>query len=52
MAGMDRNRHLLILLTDMNIQPRPEPEESLDKAGRKRRRETPANTANPIEEAK
>ncbi len=52
MAGMDRNRHLLILLTDMNIEPRPEPEESQDKAGRKRRRDMPDSTANPTEEAK
>jgi len=36
-ANMDRNRHLLILLVDMNIQPRPAPEESTEKKGRKRR---------------
>jgi rod shape-determining protein MreC len=48
-ANMDRNRHLLILLVDMNLQPRPEPEESIDKTGRKRRREVPGNTASETE---
>jgi rod shape-determining protein MreC len=31
LAGIDRNRQLLILLTDSNMPPRPAPEESRDK---------------------
>jgi len=44
-ANMDRNRHLLILLVDMDIQPRPAPEESTEKKGRKRRSEVSASAA-------
>jgi rod shape-determining protein MreC len=44
-ANMNRNLHLLILLVDMNIQPRPAPEESTEKTGRKRRRDMSANAA-------
>jgi len=47
LAGIDRNKQLLILLVDMNIQPRPAAEESRDKPGRKRHREALANTADP-----
>ena len=43
LAGMDRNRHLLILQVDMNaIQPRPAAEELPDKTGKKRHRATQA----------
>src|SRR2546425_1428750 len=35
LAGIDRNRQLLILLADLHIAPRPEPEAS-DKPGKKR----------------
>ncbi len=38
MAGMDRNRHVLVLLTDMTFPPRPEPEDAAEKTGRKRPR--------------
>jgi rod shape-determining protein MreC len=31
LAGIDRNRQLLILLTESNMLPRPAPEESRDK---------------------
>lgn len=34
-AGVDSNRQLLILLADFKIPPRPEPEESRDKPGKK-----------------
>jgi rod shape-determining protein MreC len=38
-AGIDRNRHLLILLTEMNLPPRPAPEDpAKDKAERARKR--------------
>ncbi|WP_019142177.1 rod shape-determining protein MreC [Noviherbaspirillum massiliense] len=40
LAGIDRNRHLLILLTEFAIPPRPEPEDpskdKKDKGGKKR----------------
>jgi rod shape-determining protein MreC len=42
-AGMDRNRHLLILLVDMNIQPRPDSDDATEKAGRKRQRPAQPN---------
>lgn len=34
-AGIDRNRQLLILLTEANFTPRPSPEDLKDKAGKK-----------------
>ena len=46
-AGMDRNRHLLILLVDMTYPPRPEPEDAADKPGRKRARPAQAAPAKP-----
>ena len=46
-AGMDRNRHLLILLVDMTYPPRPEPEDAADKTGRKRARPAQAAPAKP-----
>ncbi|MBS1187344.1 MAG: mreC [Burkholderiaceae bacterium] len=42
-AGMDRNRQLLILLVDMNIQPRPAPEETAERTGRRRPRAAAAS---------
>ena len=39
-AGMDRNRYLLILLVDMNITPRPTPEDAGEKSVHKRYRAT------------
>ncbi|MEA5098294.1 MAG: rod shape-determining protein MreC [Burkholderiaceae bacterium] len=47
LAGIDRNRQLLILLVDMNVQPRPAPEESSDKPGRRRRNEASAPSSAP-----
>ena len=52
LAGIDRNRQLLILLVDMSVQPRPAPEESTDKSGRKRRRDIPSSAPTPTEEPK
>ena len=52
LAGMDRNRHLLILLADMNVQPRPAPEESVEITGKKRRQEASINTDNQNEVSK
>lgn len=49
MAGMDRNRHLLVLLVDMTFPPRPEPEDANEKTGRKRPRPAPAAAANQNE---
>jgi rod shape-determining protein MreC len=47
LAGTDRNKQLLILLTERNIQPRPEPEESKDKkAGKKHVKEAAAPKEN------
>lgn len=51
-AGLDRNRQLLILLVDMTVQPRPAPAETTDKAGRKRRAEAAAKAAKPTGEPK
>ena len=52
LAGMDRNRHLLILLVDMNIQPRPAPDETSEKQGRKRHRAASASAVSQQEETK
>ena len=52
LAGMDRNRHLLVLLADMNIQPRPADEEQIDKAGKRRHRATQGSVPTQGEEAK
>ena len=35
-AGMDRNRHVLVLLVDMTFPPRPEPEDATEKRKRPR----------------
>ncbi|SNS17323.1 rod shape-determining protein MreC [Noviherbaspirillum humi] len=49
-AGIDKNRQLLILLTELNLPPRPEPEERKDKREKfsKRRNLEPAKE-NPRE---
>lgn len=51
-ANMDRNLHLLILLVDMNIQPRPPSEESTEKTSRRHRRDVSASAANQDEATK
>ena len=53
LAGIDRNRHLLILLADLHIAPRPEPE-PIDKPGKKRAtreagKEAPKEAARPAQ---
>lgn len=48
-AGMDRNRHLLILLVDMTFPPRPDPEEVDEKPNRKRQRAPQAAAPKPRE---
>jgi len=48
-AGMDRNRHLLILLTDMAYPPRPAPEEDEQKTKRKHPRTPQVTVAKPRE---
>ena len=52
LAGIDRNRQLLILLVDMNVQPRPAPEEGSDKAGGRRRRAFSISAPTPTEAPK
>ena len=52
-AGIDRNRQLLILLTDSKVPPRPAPEEGKkDKFGKKRAAEVAHDTAKEAAEAK
>ncbi|MCL1887131.1 MAG: rod shape-determining protein MreC [Betaproteobacteria bacterium] len=37
LAGLDRNRQVLVLLTDMNIEPRPPEEDEEEQSGKKRK---------------
>jgi len=51
-GGIDRNRQLLVLLVDMNIQPRPAPEETVEKSGRRRPRAAVASAPDTTEQNK
>jgi len=52
LAGIDRNKQLLILLTERNNQPRPEPEVAKDKkAGKKPGKDAAAKANVPPKEA-
>ena len=52
LSGLDRNRHLLILLADLSRPPRPAPEEPVAKKGKRYRTVASVSAPTPPEQKK